>query len=72
MTKYDYDSNGVARSHLPAKATVDYKQLFEKFANWTLPGLQFFLQESEGDDRIPGSRRLDTLREQHDAARICR
>ena len=27
----------VERSHLPKKATVDYKQFFEKFANWTLP-----------------------------------
>ncbi len=34
------------RSHLPAKATVDYKQLFEKFANWTLPGLQFFYRDT--------------------------
>ncbi len=36
----------VARSHLPKKATVDYKQLFEKFANWTLPGLQFFYRDT--------------------------
>ena len=36
----------VAKSHLPAKATVDYKQLFEKFANWTLPGLQFFYRDT--------------------------
>lgn len=34
------------RSHLPKKATVDYKQLFEKFANWTLPGLQFFYRDT--------------------------
>ena len=36
----------VARSHLPSKATVDYKQLFEKFTNWTLPGLQFFYRDT--------------------------
>ena len=36
----------VAKSHLPQKATVDYKQLFEKFANWTLPGLQFFYRDT--------------------------
>ncbi len=36
----------VERSHLPKKATVDYKQLFEKFANWTLPGLQFFYRDT--------------------------
>lgn len=36
----------VARSHLPQKAKVDYKQLFEKFANWTLPGLQFFYRDT--------------------------
>ncbi len=36
----------VARSHLPPKKTVDYGLLFEKFANWTLPGLQFFYRDT--------------------------
>ncbi len=34
------------RGHLPKKAKVDYKQLYEKFANWTLPGLQFFYRDT--------------------------
>ena len=35
-----------ARSHLPQKATIDFKDFFEKFANWTLPGLQFFYRDT--------------------------
>lgn len=36
-----------ACDHLPRKINVDYKELFEKFANWTLPGLQFFYRDTD-------------------------
>lgn len=36
-----------ARDHLPQKINIDYKELFEKFANWTLPGLQFFYRDTD-------------------------
>lgn len=35
------------RSHLPQSAHVDMKDLFEKFANWVLPGLQFFYRDTD-------------------------
>ena len=35
-----------ARSHLPQKAHIDFKDFFEKFANWTLTGLQFFYRDT--------------------------
>ena len=36
-----------ARGHLPKKVSIDYKDFFEKFANWTLPGLQFFYRDTD-------------------------
>lgn len=36
-----------ARGHLPKKVNIDYKDIFEKFANWTLPGLQFFYRDTD-------------------------
>ena len=36
-----------ARAHLPKKVNIDYKDFFEKFANWTLPGLQFFYRDTD-------------------------
>lgn len=36
-----------ARAHLPRKVNIDYKDFFEKFANWTLPGLQFFYRDTD-------------------------
>ena len=36
-----------ARDHLPQKINIDYKELFDKFANWTLPGLQFFYRDTD-------------------------
>lgn len=36
-----------ARGHLPKKVNIDYKDFFEKFANWTLPGLQFFYRDTD-------------------------
>ena len=36
-----------ARGHLPKKVKIDYKDFFEKFANWTLPGLQFFYRDTD-------------------------
>lgn len=36
-----------ARGHLPQKASFDHKDFFEKFANWTLPGLQFFYKDTD-------------------------
>ena len=36
-----------ALSHLPKKLSVDYKDIFEKFANWTLPGLLFFYRDTD-------------------------
>lgn len=50
----DGSSCDAERSHLPKKATVDYKQLFEKFANWTLPGLQFFYRDTNAPVIIGG------------------
>ena len=37
----------LSREHLPQKLNVDFKELFEKFANWTLPGLQFFYRDTD-------------------------
>jgi hypothetical protein len=34
-----------SRSHLPPKVHID-KDFFEKFANWTLPELQFFYRDT--------------------------
>ncbi|MEG2282510.1 MAG: WG repeat-containing protein, partial [Rikenellaceae bacterium] len=36
-----------AQSHLPPKLELDHKALFEKFINWTLPGLQFFYRDTD-------------------------
>lgn len=36
-----------ALAHLPKKVSIDYKDFFEKFANWTLPGLQFFYRDTD-------------------------
>ena len=36
-----------ARGHLAKKVNIDYKDIFEKFANWTLPGLQFFYRDTD-------------------------
>lgn len=36
-----------AGDHLPKKISIDYKDIFEKFANWTLPGLQFFYRDTD-------------------------
>lgn len=36
-----------ALGHLPKKINVDYKTLFEKFVNWTFPGLQFFYRDTD-------------------------
>ncbi len=36
-----------ARAHLPKQVSIDYKDFFEKFANWTLPGLQFFYRDTD-------------------------
>lgn len=36
-----------AREHLPKKVSIDYEDFFEKFANWTLPGLQFFYRDTD-------------------------
>lgn len=33
--------------HLPKKIIIDYNTLFEKFTNWTLPGLQFFYRDTD-------------------------
>ncbi len=53
----------VARSHLPKKAKVDYKQLYEKFANWTLPGLQFFYRDTNAPVAVDTTYHVgDTLR----------
>ena len=35
------------RSHLPKKLDIDIKLFFEKFANWVLPGLQFFYRDTD-------------------------
>lgn len=34
------------QSHLPKKLKLNEKELFEKFINWTLPGLQFFYRDT--------------------------
>lgn len=49
------------RSHLPKKATVDYKQLFEKFANWTLPGLQFFYRDTNAPVIVDATYHVDDI-----------
>ncbi len=36
-----------AREHLPKKVSINYIDFFEKFANWTLPGLQFFYRDTD-------------------------
>lgn len=36
-----------ARAHLPQKISIDHKDFFEKFANWVLPGLQFFYKDTD-------------------------
>ena len=36
-----------ARGHLPQKISIDHKEFFEKFANWVLPGLQFFYKDTD-------------------------
>lgn len=36
-----------ARGHLPQKISIDQKDFFEKFANWVLPGLQFFYKDTD-------------------------
>lgn len=36
-----------SREHLPHDLTIDSKDFFEKFANWTLPGLQFFYRDTD-------------------------
>ncbi len=42
----DGSIHDMARSHLPQKKKVDFKQLLEKIVNWTLPGLQFFYRDT--------------------------
>lgn len=37
----------LAHSHLPPKAEVNWSVFFEKFANWTLPGLQFYYRDTD-------------------------
>lgn len=36
-----------SRAHLPKKSKVNWPDLFEKFANWTLPGLQFYYRDTD-------------------------
>ena len=36
-----------ARDHLPKKVNIDYKDIFEEFAHWVLPGLQFFYRDTD-------------------------
>ena len=36
-----------ALSHLPKKVKIDWAQLFEKIANWILPGLQFYYRDTD-------------------------
>lgn len=35
------------RSHLPKKISVNFPDLIEKFANWTLPGVQFYYRDTD-------------------------
>ena len=35
-----------AHTHLPQKSKINWTKLFEKFANWTLPGLQFYYRDT--------------------------
>jgi hypothetical protein len=35
------------RSHLPKNVRLNEKEFFEKFLNWTLPGLQFFYRDTD-------------------------
>lgn len=35
------------RSHLPKKMNINYPDLIEKFANWTMPGLQFYYRDTD-------------------------
>lgn len=35
------------RSHLPKQVKLNEKEFFEKFLNWTLPGLQFFYRDTD-------------------------
>ena len=34
------------RSHLPKKISINFPDLIEKFANWTLPGVQFYYRDT--------------------------
>lgn len=36
-----------AHSHLPLRKKINWPNLFEKFANWTLPGLQFYYRDTD-------------------------
>lgn len=36
-----------AHSHLPLRKKINWPDLFEKFANWTLPGLQFYYRDTD-------------------------
>ena len=36
-----------ARAHLPKKSKVNWTNLYEKFANWTLSGLQFYYRDTD-------------------------
>ena len=36
-----------AREHLPKKVSIDSTDFFEKFLNWTLPGLQFYYRDTD-------------------------
>lgn len=36
-----------SHAHLPKTVEVDCKDFFEKFANWTLPGLQFYYRDTD-------------------------
>lgn len=39
------------RSHLPKRISINFPDLIEKFANWTMPGLQFYYRDTDALDK---------------------
>lgn len=47
VLSYEGTAFDPARGHLPKKVDIDSKDFFEKFCNWTMPGLQFFYRDTD-------------------------